>query len=129
MSSNGSLIDADALRKKVSGIDDGFMPASLTCDSKLVICAITRHGLVTGETNRRASRSTVSTLVAAVSMAARSARSPAVLVAAVSIFAAPLVVLTHQASEVRRTETVMSWALSVVRPTGRYRIRCVRLRR
>src|ERR1700758_1315939 len=121
MSSNGPLIDADALRKKVSGIDAGSMPASLTCDSKLVICATTRHGLVTGEISVRVSTATVSALAAAAiaaSNAARSASSPAVVVAVVSIFAAPVGVLSHQASAVCSTEMVVRWALSVGRGGG-----------
>src|ERR1700722_13507467 len=114
MSSNGPLIDADALRKNVSGTDAGSMPASLTCDSKLVIWATTRHGRVTGDSSVRSSTATASAVVAA-SIAARFDSSAAVVVAVVSIFAAPASVLSHQASAVRRTETVMMWALSVDR--------------
>ena len=59
MSSDGPVIDPDALRKNVSGIDLGSMPASLTCEEKLVICATTRHGAVTGDISVRLSRGTV----------------------------------------------------------------------
>ena len=50
MSSNGPLMEPEALRKNVSGMVFGSIPASLTCEAKLVICATTRHGAVTGET-------------------------------------------------------------------------------
>src|SRR5690349_22579864 len=102
MSSKGPLIDADDLRKKVSGIDAGFMPASLTCDAKFVIWATTRHGRVTGESGVNVARGTVSVLCVARSTASRSASSSPVVVAAVAIFAAPAAVWTHQASAVRR---------------------------
>ena len=46
---DGPLIEAEDFRKNVSGTDFGSMPASLTCEAKLVICATTRHGVVTGE--------------------------------------------------------------------------------
>src|ERR1700722_10975830 len=108
MSPNGPLMDAEALRKKVNGTDSGSIPASLTCDSKLVIWATTRHGLVTGEINSRLSTATASEPLAPVSTAAsiagRSASIAAVEVAAVLTAAAPLAVLTHQASAVRSTE-------------------------
>src|ERR1700757_663735 len=132
MSSNGPLIDADALRKKVSGTEAGSMPASLTCDSKLVIWATTRHGRVTGETNFRLSTATVSALAAAAiaaSNAAWSASRPAVVVAVMSILAAPLGVLSHQASAVCSTETVMTWPLSAGRRGGGYRTHCLRAAR
>src|SRR5262249_36035848 len=90
----------------------GSIPASVTWEAKLVIWATTRHGVVTGETRARPSIGTVSLPEAAASMAARSANNSAVLVAAVSIFAAPAAVLTHQASAVRRIETVMTGSLS-----------------
>ena len=90
MSSSGPLIDPDALRKNVSGIVFGSMPASLTCEAKFVICATTRHGVVTGETSVRLSTGTVSWLCAAASIAARSASSSPVVVAVVSILAAPV---------------------------------------
>src|SRR6516164_5402854 len=102
MSSNGPLMDAEALRKKVSGTDAGSMPASLTCDSKLVIWATTRHGRVTGEISLRLSTATVSALAEA----------------AMSILTAPSAVLSHQASAVCSTETVMRWPLSVGRRGG-----------
>src|ERR1700721_2024492 len=115
MSSKGPVIDADALRKKVSGTDAGSIPASLTCDVKLVICATTRHGLVTGDNSSRPSTATVSTPAVAASIAARSDSSAPVVVAVVSILAAPRGVLTHQASAVRNTEMVMRQLLSVGR--------------
>src|ERR1700753_35914 len=58
MSPAGPVIDPDALRKNVSGIVLGSMPASLTCEAKLVICATTRQGAVTGEISVRLSRGT-----------------------------------------------------------------------
>ena len=79
MSSNGPLMDADALRKNVSGMLFGSMPASVTCEAKFVICATTRHGAVTGETSSRLSTGTVSVLCAAASIAARSASSSPVV--------------------------------------------------
>src|SRR5277367_3680769 len=103
MSPDGPVIDPDALRKNVSGIDLGSMPASLTCEEKLVICATTRQGAVTGESSLRLSSGTASAPDAA-SMAARSASSSAVVVAAVSILTAPVAVTTHQASAVRAME-------------------------
>ena len=118
MSSNGPLIDPDALRKNVSGIVVGSMPASLTCEAKLVICATTRHGAVTGETRSRVSTGTVSVPCGRPSMAARSASSSPVVVAVVSTFAAPVGVWTHQVSAVRRTEMLMRWPLSGGRAGG-----------
>src|ERR1700739_618335 len=107
MSSTGPAIDPDALRKNVSGTFFGSPPVSLTCDAKLVICATTRHGFVTGETNARLSTGTASLLLTAASMAARSASSSAVVVAPVLILVAPVGVCTHQASTVRRMAMVM----------------------
>src|ERR1700722_9399302 len=118
MSSKGPVIDADALRKNVSGTDAGSMPASLTCDTKLVICATTRHGLVTGDNNSSPPTATASTPAVAASIAVRSDNSAAVVVAAVSILAAPFGVLTHQPSAVRNTEMVMRQLLSVGRRGG-----------
>src|SRR6478609_2144612 len=118
MSSNGPVIDAEAFRKKVSGMVFGSIPASVTCEMKLVICATTRHGAVTGESRSRLSTGTVSELWAAASIAARSASSSPVVVAVVAILAAPVEVWTHQASAVRRTEVVMSWLLSGGREGG-----------
>ena len=106
------MIDPDALRKNVSGIDLGSMPASLTCEEKLVICATTRQGAVTGEISVRLSRGTVSDPDAAASMAARSANSSAVVVASVLILTAPVAVTSHHASAVRATERVMTRLLS-----------------
>ena len=65
------------------------MPTSLTCDAKLVICATTRHGAVTGETSARLRTGRMSVLAAAAVIAARSASSSAVVRAAVWILAAP----------------------------------------
>ena len=59
MSSNGPLIEPDVLRKKVSGVVSGLRPASLTWLAKLVICATTRQGAVTGDTRWRLSKGTV----------------------------------------------------------------------
>ena len=115
MSSNGPLIEADDFRKKVSGTVFGFIPESRTWDSKLVICAITRHGAVTGEHSANPSTATEPSAAAASSIAARSASSSLVLVAAVEILAAPVGVWTHQASLVRRTEMVTRQQLSVGR--------------
>src|SRR6476661_7424563 len=111
-------MEPEALRKNVRGMDFGSIPASLTCEAKLVICATTRHGAVTGDTSSRLSTGTMSELWAAASIAARSASSSPVLVAVVAIFAAPVEVWTHQASAVRRTEVVMSWLLSGGREGG-----------
>ena len=72
----------------------------------MVICAITRHGAVTGDSSCRLSTGTVSLLWAA-SMADRSASSSQVVVAVVPMRAAPVGVCTHQASAVRRIETVI----------------------
>src|SRR4051812_13637954 len=113
MSSNGPLIDAEDLRKNVNGVVLGSMPESLTWDSKLVICATTRHGRVTGDSSSKLSTATVSP--AAASTAARSANSCAVVVAVVAILTAPSGVLTHQPSEVRRMDVLMSGQLSVGR--------------
>src|SRR3954466_7012621 len=118
MSSNGPLMDAEALRKKVSGMVFGSIPASVTCETKFVIWAATRHGAVTGETSARLSTGTVVPLWAAASMAARSASSSPVVAADVSILAVPVGVWTHQASAVRRTDVVMSWLLSGGRSGG-----------
>ena len=85
MSPDGPVIDPDALRKNVSGIDFGSMPASLTCEAKLVICATTRHGAVIGESSLKLSTATAAEPDAATSMAARSASSAAVVAASVSI--------------------------------------------
>src|ERR1700732_4054741 len=112
MSPDGPVIDPDALRKNVSGIDLGSIPASLTCEEKLVICATTRQGAVTGDVSVRLARGTGSDPAAAASMAAGSANRPAVVVASVLTFTAPVAVLTHQASAVRRIETVMTRLLS-----------------
>src|SRR5690349_5228137 len=100
MSANGPLIDADDLRKKVSGTVAGSIPASRKWDSKLVIWATTRHGAVTGEISSSASSGT-DPPDRAVSMADRSANRAPVVVAEVWIGAAPSGVLTHQASAVR----------------------------
>src|ERR1700734_2790239 len=108
MSPDGPMIDPDVLRKNVSGIDLGSRPASLMCEEKLVICATTRQGAVTGEISVRLSRGAASDPDAAASMAARSANRPAVVVASVFTFTAPVAVLTHQASAVRKIETVMT---------------------
>src|ERR1700743_1290336 len=124
MSPDGPVIDPDALRKNVSGIDLGSIPASLTWEKKLVICATTRQGAVTGDTRLRLSGGTTSALDAAASMAARSANSSAVAVASVLTFAAPVAVWTHQASAVRKIERVMTRLLSSVRSGGENRIRC-----
>ena len=84
----------------VSGMVFGSIPASLTCEAKFVICATTRHGLVTGEIRSRLSTATVSVLLRAASTVARSASSSAVLRAAVGTCAAPAAVRTHQPSAV-----------------------------
>ena len=101
MSSTGPAIDPDALRKNVSGTFFGSPPVSFTWDAKLVICATTRHGAVTGASRSKLFTATVSVLAAARSIAARSASSCAVVVAAVSILATASAVPAHQASEVR----------------------------
>ena len=75
MSSNGPLMEADDFRKNVSGTVFGSIPESTTWDSKLVICATTRQGVVTGERSDRESTGTMSVLAAAALMATRSARS------------------------------------------------------
>src|SRR5690348_9594416 len=118
MSSNGPLMDADALRKNVSGMVFGSIPASLTCETKFVIWATTRHGAVTGETRSRLSTGTLTAPCEAASMADRSDNSSPVVIASVSILTAPAVVWTHQASAVRSTETVMKSQLSVGRAGG-----------
>src|ERR1700722_8316577 len=112
MSPDGPMIDPDALRKNVSGIDLGSMPASLTCEEKLVICATTRQGAVTGEISVRLSSGTVLDPDAAASMAGRSGHSSAVLVAPVLILTPPVSVTSHHASAVRATERVMTRLLS-----------------
>jgi len=65
MSSNGPLMEPEALRKKVSGMVFGSVPACSTWEMKLVIWATTRHGAVTGETSRELFSGTVSVLCAA----------------------------------------------------------------
>jgi hypothetical protein len=125
MSAKAPLMDADDLRKNVSGTVFGSMPESLTWDSKLVICATTRHGAVTGETSSRSVSGTDSPAAAA-AMAARSASSSAVDPAVVAIRAAPDAVFTHQASAVRSTDVVMNWQLSVGRSGGGRRTHCGR---
>src|ERR1700733_7669666 len=115
MSPDGPMIDPDALRKNISGIDLGSMPASLTCEEKLVICATTRQGAVTGEISVRLSKGTVCDPDAAASIAARSANRAAVVVASVLTLTAPVALLTHQASAVRKIDRVMTRLLS----TGR----------
>src|SRR6476646_790079 len=95
-------MEPEALRKNVRGMDFGSIPASLTCEAKLVICATTRHGAVTGDTSSRLSRGTVSAQWAAASTAARSASSSPVVTAVVVILAAPVGVWSPQASLVRR---------------------------
>src|SRR3984957_19751097 len=112
MSPDGPVIDPDALRKNVSGIDLGSMPASLTCEQKLVICATTRQGAVSGEISLRPSRGTASVPRAAASIAARSANSSAVVTASVLICTAPAAAVTHQDSVVRAMETVTIRLLS-----------------
>jgi hypothetical protein len=64
--------------------------------------------VVTGDSSVRSSTGTVSVECAAASMAARSASTSAVLAASVPMRAAPLGVCTHQASAVRRIETVIT---------------------
>ena len=76
-------------------------PVSSTWEAKLVICATTRHGAVTGASRSKLFTATVSVLAAARSIAARSASSCAVVVAAVSTLATASAVPAHQASEVR----------------------------
>ena len=71
MSSNGPLIEPDVLRKKVSGMVSGLRPASLTWLAKLVICATTRQGAVTGDTRSRVAGSTVCLLARAASICSR----------------------------------------------------------
>ena len=66
---NGPLIDAEDLRKNVSGMVAGFIPASLTWEAKLVIWATTRHGVVTGDNSSRSATATVSVLRVAASTA------------------------------------------------------------
>lgn len=95
------------MRKNVKGTVVGFPFVSVTCETKFVIWATTRQGAVTGETRSRSSTGTVSLLVAAASIAGRSASSSAVVVALVCTLAAPVGVSTHQASAVRRTEVLM----------------------
>src|SRR5947209_12983875 len=124
MSSDGPAIDPDALRKNVSGTDLGSMPASSTSEMKLVIWATTRHGAVSGESCARLATGTATEPDAAASMALRSASSAAVVVASVLTLAAPADVVTHQASAVRRIETVMTWLLSSGRSGDGGRIRC-----
>src|SRR5580693_5318149 len=124
MSSDGPVIEADDLRKKVSGTVLGSPPPSLTWEAKLVICATTRHGFVTGDTNLRLSTGTVSLPWTAASMAARSASNSAVVVALVAILAAPSGFWTHQESTVRRMEIVMIWLLSSGRSGCGNRIHC-----
>ena len=89
MSSNGPLIEPEVLRKKVSGMVSGLRPASFTWLAKLVICATTRQGAVTGDTRSRVAGSTVSLLPGAASICSRSASSSPVVVASVSMRAAP----------------------------------------
>ena len=81
MSSTGPLIDPDALRKNVSGIVFGFHPASSTWEAKLVICATTRHGAVTGDSSSRLLDRHGLGARGGRSIAARSASSCAVVVA------------------------------------------------
>ena len=110
---------AGVLRKNVSGIDVGSMPASLTCEAKLVIWATTRHGAVTGETSARLSTGTVSVLCAAASIGrAVGEQLAGGGRASVAILAAPVGVWTHQASAVRRTVMLMRWPLSAGRAGG-----------
>ena len=101
MSSTGPVIDPDALRKNVSGTFFGSPPVSSTWDAKLVICATTRHGAVTGDSSSRLLTGTVSVLAAARSIAGRSANSCAVVVASVSTLATASELPAHQASAVR----------------------------
>ena len=89
MSSKGPLIEPDVLRKKVSGMVSGLSPESLTWLAKLVICATTRQGAVTGDTRSRVAGSTVFLLARAASICSGSASSSPVVVASVSIRAAP----------------------------------------
>src|SRR5690348_1984520 len=107
MSSTGPQIDPEVLRKKVSGMVSGSIPASVTCERKFVIWATTRHGAVTGERSARLDAGTTSSLDNAASIAARSASSSPVVAAVVLIRDAPAGVRTHQASTVRRTEMLM----------------------
>ena len=118
MSSKGPVIEPEDLRKNVSGIVFGSMPASLTCDTKFVICATTRHGAVTGEIS-----------VEAVDRHGIGGRGRGVNGAAIGQQFArggrrrddPRCaggVWTYQASAVRRTETVMRWQLSAGRAGG-----------
>ena len=129
MSSNGPLIEPDVLRKNVSGMVSGLSPASLTWLAKLVICATTRQGAVTGETSSRVAGSTVFLLARAASIFSGSASSSPVVVASVSMRAAPSGVRTHQASAVRRMVMLMRWLLSGGREGGSGRTRCRRAAR
>src|SRR6185437_1254198 len=126
MGSNGPLIDPDALRKNVNGTLAGLPPVSVTWEAKLVICATTRQGTVTGDTSARLSTGTMSAATDAAVIAGRSASSSAVVRAAVGILVAPEAVRTHHASAVRRTVVVMRWLPSAGRAGGRGRIRCPR---
>src|SRR5208283_125912 len=101
MSSTGPAIDPDALRKNVSGTFFGSPPVSLTWDAKLVICATTRHGAVTGDSSSRLLTGTVSVLATARLIDGRSASSCAVVVASVSILATASGLPAHQPSAVR----------------------------
>jgi hypothetical protein len=103
------------LRKNVSGTVSGFIPESRTWETKLVICATTRHGAVTGETSgssaiRRGWAAEVPERASARALwtATTSSRSSAVVVAAVSTGTArDSSSATHHTSAVRRTERVM----------------------
>ena len=110
-------MDAEDLRKKVSGVLSGSIPASRTCETKLVICATTRQGRVTGESSARVSTGTVAELCCAAWMAVRSLSSSPVVPAVVSMRAASDPLRTHQPSAVRSTETVMSAPPSATRST------------
>src|SRR6476660_4010994 len=61
-----------------------------------------------GDSSSRLATGTMSALLAAASMAERSASNSAVVVASVWMRAAPEVVCTHQASAVRRIEMVIT---------------------
>src|ERR1700693_2753111 len=111
-------MDPDALRKNVSGTVVGFMPASLTCEAKLVIWATTRHGAVTGERSSRVLGATVSVLAAAPSIARPSRTRGAGGVRGVSPLATSSGVPAHQASWVRKIEMLMTSPLSVARAGG-----------
>ena len=116
MSSNGPLIEADALRKNVNGIDLGSMPASLTCEAKLVICATTRHGARHGRQQLEGvDRHRVGAVRGGVDGGAVGEQFAGGGRGGVDLWLRRSAVWTHQASAVRRTEMVMSWLLSVGR--------------